>query len=235
VTPTSTATPVIPSFNHFQCYEIDRRPFPIIQNVLIDDHFGTTIATLGRPARFCNPADKRDEDPTAPGDPDHLTGYRIEGSTASFTRVEGVQVLNQFGSIFVDMIRPEFLLVPTAKDILEQPPPPIEPAIDHFKCYRVGRGRERQRGIKVVDQFGQLTIDVKKPIRLCVPASKNDEGILDPLGYLMCYRVRSRPPRPLFSGPFFTADQFGENTRHVTRATELCVPSAVVLPPPFDQ
>ena len=36
----------------------------------------------------------------------------------------------------------------------------------------------RRQGLEVADQFGTITVDIKKPLRLCVPANKNGEGIV---------------------------------------------------------
>ena len=52
------------------------------------------------------------------------------------------------------------------------------------------RGKFKRAGLSVVDQFASQVLDIKKPARLCVPADKNDEGILDPVSHLMCYQVR---------------------------------------------
>jgi len=212
--------------NHFQCYEVDRQPYDIMTGLTLDDEFGPGVVDVKRPQRFCNPADKNGEDPTALSDPDHLLGYQIKQTDPRLTRVPAQVVMDQFGTIIVDVSKPDLMMVPTAKD-LHLPPLPLTDPIDHFKCYRVKRaGRVRVSGITVEDQFGTLTVDVKKPLRLCVPADKNGGGIINPAAHLMCYKIKSTPPRPLFSGvPFFIDNQFGPNIINVTRATELCVPA----------
>lgn len=67
---------------------------------------------------------------------------------------------------------------------------------------------------------------MKKPLRLCVAADKNGEGIVDPAAHLMCYQIRqSSGTRFVDPGPFFIADQFGDDMIQVTGPRELCVPS----------
>ncbi len=119
-------------------------------------------------------------------------------------------------------------MVPTAKS-LDAPPDPLSNGIDHFKCYRVVRARQRVAGIAIEDQFGALTVNVKRPSRLCVAVNKNQEGVSDLNSALMCYQVK-QASRPRFTGkgPIFLANQFGHDTPlAVTRPTELCVPSTI--------
>ena len=85
------------------------------------------------------------------------------------------------------------------------------------------------------DQFGTLTVDLKKPFMLCRPADKNFEDP-DALVFpddLMCYKSRSTPRRPAaasFRGPIFIHNQFEQQTIELTRAQEFCVPSQVMDP-----
>jgi hypothetical protein len=106
----------------------------------------------------------------------------------------------------------------------------VDPDVDHFKCYRVRRARTRVPDLTVTDQFGTLTVDVKRPSRFCVPADKNAEGINDPVSHLMCYRVRTRPRRQTPGDTIFVANQFEENPIILTGPRELCVPSLKFLP-----
>ena len=136
-------------------------------------------------------------------------------------------MVNEFGTMLVDVLRPDLLLVPSAKSLTAPPPALARPAVDHFKCYKVRGGRIRLPGVEVTDKFGTLTVNVKKPIRLCVAADSGN-GILDPSAHLLCYQVRTASQSPRFEGPgpIFVDNQFGPDTFAVTRPTELCVPSA---------
>ena len=105
------------------------------------------------------------------------------------------------------------------------------PAVDHFKCFKAKRARARATGITVVDQFGTKTVDVRKPAHLCAPTDKNGEGVLDPSGFLMCYKVRERSEPFRGLEPVFLDDQFRVTTTRLERVLELCVPSTADLPP----
>jgi hypothetical protein len=77
-----------------------------------------------------------------------------------------------------------------------------------------------------------ITVDVKKPTHLCVPADKNGEGIPDLTQNLMCYKVvvSSGTPAARLPSTIFTIDQFGPDSYGVFGPRELCVPSEVRLP-----
>jgi hypothetical protein len=230
VTPSPTSTPNVP---HFQCYEVHHKPLRIPNPNLVDQ-FGPSTVKVGQPKRLCNPANKNGEDPSAVNDPRHLAGYKIHQTTPHFAPVLGVTVTNQFGAQVVDILKPEMVLVPSAKSLIAPPLPlGMPPGIEHFKCYRV-RGRETvTQHVTIQDEFtssGPITLDVKKPFRLCAPANKNNEGILDLSTHLMCYRVR-RVSAFIETHKAFVNNQFNANDVFDTfRPTELCVPSSKQLP-----
>ncbi len=243
---TATATPAPPTASpspgatpgifipFFQCYEIDRATLPAIKGLPVLDRYGATaidIAGRGKVKRICNPASVNGVNPGAPADPNHLTGYVITKRVPRGDSSPGQQVTNQFGTITLTALRPIVLMVPSAKSLIGPPAPLAPAAIDHFQCYAVGSaGKTRVDDVVVADQFGTMTVDVKRPSRLCVAADKRGEGVLDPNGALMCYEVRAASGTAPFrgpSGPVYIQNQFGPDTLLVTRPTELCVPSTV--------
>src|SRR5262249_31325372 len=154
------------------------------------------------------------EDPSAPTHPDHLAGYIIKQTTPQFKRIPGRSVTNQFGTVVVDLVRPDYLMVPSAKS-LAGPPPLLVPTVDHFKCYRVLKARTPVSNVAVDAQFGSLTEDLKQPFRLCLPADKNGSGVINPSVALMCYKTHLTPGTPPFRGPtgqVFIDNQFGADT-----------------------
>ena len=110
-----------------------------------------------------------------------------------------------FGDHLVDTIKPDRLLVPTAKCIDDpqgtcpEPllgPDPANHDVDHYKCYTVKVSPRTPKfpkdfQVRVSDQFEDPTLfDVVKPTRLCNPVDKAGEGIKDIDTHLMCYQVR---------------------------------------------
>ena len=121
------------------------------------------------------------------------------------------------------------MLVPSAKSTSAPPSPLTNVTIDHFQCYRISHGRTRLNNLAIIDEFGHLGIDVKRPRRLCVPVDQNGTAPNAPVhpGQLMCYDVRLRPTSRPFVGPrqIFIANQFGSATLERLRPTELCLPA----------
>ncbi len=220
--PTPAATVVPGALDHFSCYELHGRT--LNQPVSLVDAFGSASAVVRQAKRLCAPADKNGEDPTAPQDVDHLTGYTLRRN-GHFDTIRKQQVVNQFhpNGVRVDLLRPEVLFVPTGKSLTD-PPPPYTPAIDHFLCYRVSGGSLLRNAVNATDQFGTIVVGVKRALRLCVPVDKNGEGILDGSQSLMCYKARSRSGPPT-RATLFTTNQFETTTDFVFGLREFCVPS----------
>jgi hypothetical protein len=230
VTPTPTATATPEPLNHFLCYESHQAPLNRAGVSLVgefDPPETTSTVTVRRAKRLCAPANKNGEDPTAPNDPAHLTSYTIHQSPPYFVRPTYVRVVPDnpiLDRVTVKLARPDRLLVPTSKNVGTQGPPPLAAPIDHYKCYRVKGARQRVGGVTVETQFdgGPVTVAIKRPLHLCVPADKNDEGIVDPSHYLMCYQVRAVPQtRRTVS----TNNQFEQKTFDIFGIRELCAPA----------
>src|SRR5262245_46149415 len=206
--------------DHFVCYEVKRIPFSD-QNVTVQDQFGTMTEQVRFPRRLCNPTNKNQEgiiDPT-----DHLVAYGLKAPR--FTRQQNLTVTDQFGTLQLDAIRPDFLMVPASKDGVQQQDP-----LDHFQCYKAKRSRGApkfaKRTVSVQNQFeGPTTLQVIKPMRLCAPANKNGEDPTAPQhpDHLICYKVKGAR---IMAGEHTIADQFGTDSVEVIRREELCVPAS---------
>jgi hypothetical protein len=222
----------IPPLRHFQCYQTPRGAFPVINGVSVVDQFGPSTVRVIRPKRLCNPANKNGEDPTAPDDINHLAGYVIKQTSPPPQRVGNIQVTNQFGTLVLEIAKAEYLLVPTAKSLTGPPGPLPSRVVDHFKCYKIHGAKQRVSGLTIVDQFGTIGLDILKPLRLCAPADKNGEGILDPNTHLLCYKIRQTSV-PFFRGinPVFIDNQFQVTQTEVDHLRELCVPSTKIILP----
>src|SRR5262245_5113587 len=106
------------ALDHFQCYEVKPGAFAST-SVTGKDHFGTLVETLRFPHSLCNPTNKNGEgivDPT-----DHLVGYQTK--SPKFIKQTNKTFVDQFGTLKLDLVRPQFLLVPSDKDGVSQVPP----------------------------------------------------------------------------------------------------------------
>ena len=190
------------------------------------DEFGTRTVTVHEPKRICNPANVNNEDPSAPTDPEHLVAYDLSNINPPFQTVRNQVVANEFGSITVDVVMPQLLLLPSAKSLSGPPPPLGDDSFDHFLCYQTKGGQTQVNNVHIDDEFGTIIVDVKQPVRLCVPVDKNGEGIPDPTAYLMCYQVKIDSSSGFTpAGLVFVDNQFGPESLQSSRTSELCIPS----------
>jgi len=148
-----------------------------------------------------------------------------EKTQAVFSKRLNHTVVNQFGTLQVDIIRPDMFMVPTAKNGV----PVALPTGDHFTCYKVKRSRGTPKFVKqtvtVTDQFQNATELVIKPVRLCCPANKNGEDPTAPQhpGHILCYKAKSQTK---FGTLVVQIDnQFGPDQVTLIHRRELCVPT----------
>src|SRR5262249_4523241 len=124
-----------------------------------------------------------------------LMGHEVR---ASFQPTPHHQVVDQFGTVTLDVDRPDLLLVPTAMSLQGPPDPLVPPLRDSFQCYQVRPSRSTRkfapiRNVLVTDALETVAVDLLKPTRLCAPASLNGEDGTAP-GHptlLVCYKTRS--------------------------------------------
>jgi predicted dienelactone hydrolase len=222
-----------PVLDHFMCYTA--------RTTKKTDKFAATSATLAdalesgdvtlkKTTALCLPADKNGEGVT--DDCTHLKAYQLKGP--KHAKQAGITVTDQFGTLSLDTTKADRLLVPAAKQLGGVPHEPGD-SLDHFKCYRVKTTKGTPRFAKntradVVDQFESRTYDLKRPSRLCVPADKNGEGIVNGADHLLCYRAKRAKGEPKHAkrkGTIHTRDQFGDEQLDSKAEEELCVPATV--------
>jgi hypothetical protein len=219
--------------DHFTCYKAAATSgsvrFTAVTGVTLVDAFWTSTVDVRKPKLLCAPTNKNGEDPTAPSHPDHLEDYQVKPAVR-FTPVGNLHVTDQFGTLTLEAKKPAALQVPTAKSPTAPPVPPSTPVVDHFQCYKVKSAARFTPvvGVTLEDQFGTMTVDVKKPRRLCAPVDKNGEapGAESHTAWLMCYLVKQRSlPRFAPVRGLYVANQFGAERLDAKKAAELCVPA----------
>lgn len=235
----------VATLDHFLTYKMklrkDAPPFQPL-NVNLADQFETGIFAVKKPKNLGNPADKNSEGINDPNI--HLETYPILLAKTDPPQPKhqrrDVQITNQFGALFLTTIKPDRLLVPTAKSLTEpvDPPNPDSHNVDHFKCYKVKimKGASKfPKGVQasVADQFTDPAklFDIKKPTRLCTPVSKNGEQIKNPERHLVCYRAKPAKGQPKHQKRFgvFVNNQFGPGKIDSIKEDELCLPSTKIL------
>jgi hypothetical protein len=228
--------------DHFQCYGLlcnrrfQKRPVTLV------DRYGTTSGVLCKLRSLCAPADKNGEDPSAVDHPGHLVEYGIH-KNQHLDRIKDQTVTNQFGTVMVDLVARETLLVPSSVSgaftgggggsadgaMVDGSANGAFPP--HMTCYDVrsssGFQFDGPRTVQVQDEFETVTIIAQKPWRLCVPTDKNGEtpGIENSPDGLLCYRTKSKGG---LGRPSVTFDnQFGSQSARVNQRRQFCVPSQI--------
>ncbi len=187
----------------FMCYKAKTakgQPKFVAVDVTLEGQFESKLMTVKKPELLCPPTQANGE---AISDPNtHLQGYKLKlAQTAPPQAKESVQtlsVVNRFGEITVITRKADRLLVPSSKDLV-LPPDPNAHAVDHYKCYRVKEtGASFARGtlVSLEDSVGQAAaFELRKPVRLCLAADKNGEGIKSGHAHLMCYSAKRASKR----------------------------------------
>jgi len=228
--------PIIP--DHYLGYEAKipkGEPAFEQRSVHLVDEFGTGTFNVEKPSLLLNPVEKQHNgEISLINDPQtHLEAYKIKEG------YDNILVENQFGELFVNAVKAEFLLVPTAISHDDQNVSELEGSlVDHYKCYKVEIDEDSPIQFVTTQatlfdpNFGaEKLFDVKKPKMLCNPVDKNGEGIKNYSNHLMCYDVSpSDDFKKNKKKSIFTNNQFGSEKLDVKSEKQICVPSVTTLP-----
>jgi len=168
--------------DHLEDYQIKVTPrFQKRLGVLLSDDFGTLTLDLVKPTTLQVPTAKsHTAPPAAPSAPavDHFQCYqaKITKGTTRFAR-RSVTVADQFGSHALELKKVRRVCFPVDKNGED---PGAEHHADHLICYQA-RDRSAPRFTAVrplytANQFGNETLQAKKPAELCMPALRNPVG-----------------------------------------------------------
>ena len=204
--------------------------------VSLIDQFGPSTDAVKKPGFLCAPTNKLDEDSTAPTHPEHLSGYPIR-NPGTHVFPTHIQVVDQFNAsgLFVNAQKQAYLLVPSVKRLTGPTPVPTPGAFmtDHFECYKIAVTSGTPKfvavpGVTLEDQFGSMTVMVKKPQFLCNPVDKNGEDATAPTHpeHLLCYAIKQTDAvRFVKVTSLFVNNQFGPETLDAKKPALLCVPA----------
>ena len=171
---------------HLSIYKIKEPKgfkFGEIENIGVENQFGTHVIDIKKPKLLLVPAAKRlpddpDPDPLQPPDNashrvDHYLCYDVKESKdfPKFSKLTAL-VLDQFLSdpLMLEVKKPKLFCTPVDKN-----GEGIKFPDDDLLCYdaKPAKGEpkfKKIKGIEVADQFGLLELEVKKEQRFCVPS-----------------------------------------------------------------
>lgn len=215
------------------CYKVKKTPqeakFNNVAGVTLSGAFDSGTASVKKPKALCAPADAGDgvADPVT-----HLASHLVKSDTTHTPQI-GIEVTDQFGTLIVDTVKPQRLLVPTLKGLGSAPVGSPSALSNHYECYKIKLNDLSldftKPQVTVTDQFESRLYDLKKALRLCVPVNKNSEGIPSPAANLMCYKAKAadgEPDHTRVEGQIHLTNQFATDLRVDTvKEFELCVPA----------
>lgn len=236
-----------PPVDHFLGYklkatkgatEVFTPPAPV---TLTGQSSASAVFDVKKPLLLYTPANKNGE---GIGDENtHLEAYSLKLTKTDPpqpkpTERRNVHVQNQFGDLFVDVGKPDRLLVPTAKNLTEPADLPGPNTVDHYRCDAVktikGMKFTPILGVSIDDQFianPGKKFDLKKLLRLCTPVKKNDEApINNPDTLLLCYQAKITKGEPKHEPQkgVHLHNQFGQEQVDTVSEVEFCIPTTEV-------
>ena len=152
--------------DHFICYQLQRRT-PNAGTVGVVDQFGSFSVKGAQAHQLCNPANKNNEDPNAPNDPNHLVMYD-SNSTGNPALGHLIASTNQFGTQKMTLSTVQMIAVQSAKSLTGVPAALASPA-DNFVCYSVKNTGTFKKitNVSVQDQFGTIHVDLTGIRQFC--------------------------------------------------------------------
>jgi cysteine-rich repeat protein len=213
----TTSTTLDEGLRSFQCYDARSASATTQSAMGLVDTFGSQMVGLTGARAVCAPAD---EDAHPSGNPAHLTAYQLRAP--GFEKVRNRHVETALGEVVVDVVKPQWLLLPSGSSGT-----PTDP--DHFTCYKVKRSRGaakfvKQTGVGIDTPYETTTVDVLKPLRLCVPTNVDGgaPGAESHPDELLCYRIRGSK---LAATSVALQNDLGAGTYELRKRLELCLPT----------
>jgi len=187
--------------------------------------------------------------PAGAGDPvvDHFMTYKVKTTkkTPKLPQFGPVELTDQFGSSLYDVKKTSQLALPADKN-----GEGIMDAVTHLKEYQVKPHAkfEKRTDVRIVNQCNDVLLEVKKPVSLLVPASKDlANPVLPPdenthfVDHFLCYKATAQKkladgtklPKLTKGVQVRVTDQFDGPDRvyDLKKITKLCNPVAKVGTP----
>jgi len=231
--------------DHFLCYDAktsrSTAALTTLPGVSAADDIESKDFDVKKSRALCTPADENGEGVL--DEATHLHSREIKESSGQPRHLpqRNIRLATQLGMFSVDTLKPDRLLVPTAKGLVGPlpAPDPMSHDVDRFKCYkaRPSAGAPKlPRGATSLDvilgnQFTRArSLTLSKLTRLCTSVDEEGLGRKNPASHLVCFQARTQKPLLLddveatFVGLYSTSE-FGTEQLDTRRAYELCIPA----------
>jgi hypothetical protein len=226
-----------PPGDSYLCYKStlasSQAQFTPVQKTL-EDQLRTLVADVESFLSVCNPLLPAVVRPDI-----HPVSYNIRVATIppqpKFLKSVHTAI-DEFGSHPVTLTQPVDLRAPSAQVPGAGGTGTIDTTgVDHFECYRALRAKGAPNFIApppvtITDEFGTVTLTLKKLTKLCTPVNKNGEDPTAPqhVAHLACYQAKAKLPAGGTLGASTVSvnnTNFGPAVLVAKEVAELCVPA----------
>jgi uncharacterized delta-60 repeat protein len=207
------------------CYRARNEAAVSATSLALTDAFADVSGVVRRPQGLCPAASV--EGGAVDDSGLYLERYRLRAMPRR--RRQELRITDRFGTHRLRPVGADRFLVPTRVGMGAPPPgPPAPGSGDALTCYRV---RATQggfpSGIQVLadDALGSRVYDVVGPRRVCLAADVNGGGTTNPVGDVICHRIRAatgEPPQEPVAD-LQTANLLATGELTSGRPDELCV------------
>lgn len=229
---------ISPCLDTFLCYDTvaaenapEASPLPQVQ---LENPFEDRRYRVSEARALCNPANR--------GAGTHDAKTRLQRYPIAPTApggglaAKGVKVKTELGTVRVDVVRSDALLMPAAVDLLGPPPASPTARLDRFACHDVRSTKEAERtrrGVRLElgDHFtgAPKVFEVMGPERLCTAVDANGSGLVDACAAFLCYGVKAANDETAFVPlrQLWVRDAFGLRQVDALVESEACLPATV--------
>lgn len=206
-------------------------PFIPRNNISVKDGFDNRKRNLTGPRDVCIPSqDGRAAEPIEAAGAN--VSYRLRhASQAAVIKRRGARVTDRFGTLTLDARSPDRVLIPSSA---ARSGPAGDVPTDRtggWTCYRVRITRGTPavpsgRTVDVATWLANETYSLRRPHRLCLPASFDGTPSSDNLPPMLCYSASltaSSDPRSTARSHVQTRDRFGTLSLDTRRGRDVCV------------
>ena len=222
----------------FLCYEVAETrggaAFTSQSHVTLEDRLVRREFDVRRPLSLCAPAGLEGQPPS--GDQADLLSYEVRRSIGQLKIPiwDDVTIETALGTIVVNVLAPSGLLSPGATQ-RGGPASSTEAASEQpYLCHRLkvtpASGFTKDQQVRAASTYDDRLYDVKKPQRLCLPTTIDDQATQTPGPDLLCYKVQraaGEPRHEKVAGELHTTDRFGTVEIDTRTEKEVCLPAAV--------
>ena len=147
---------------------------------------------------------------------------------------DDVTIEDELGQITVNVLAPGFLLSPGASErgasAAAGDPANGQPYLCHRLKVTSISGFASGLQIRANSPYDDRLYNVKKPLRLCLPATIDDQATQNPGPDLLCYKVQrasGEPRHEKVESELHTTDRFGTVEIDTRVEKEACLPATV--------